>query len=405
MRSLIITILACLLFGGSSEAQWVPVGYPPYGTSSLSVVGTDIYAIADRVYLSTDDGATWNSVSPLLPDYFSEAGFFVKGNMLYILEYCSDRSCHGIYQCEMNGTSWKILGMDGKHATDMSLVGSTIYAGTGSGIICSTDGGESWRVFALSGLSAFFMGSSGSYLFVGYSYQISTYSWGVKYLRTSDNGQTWELLSMVPFASSGGRLYATEGGNNLYYSVDDGGSWTPIGHVSSESVGSIATYGSSIFAAGTDGIFQLKTKGWESVNANLGAQSSGIWISGSNLIARVGLVGGWFLPGIWRRSLSEMVTSVAQQPGGDPFRFRLSQNYPNPFNPATTIRYELAAPVHVKLGVYDALGREVQILVDENKEAGQYQVEFNARDLMSGVYFYSLQAGRFQETRKLVLVQ
>ncbi len=92
--------------------------------------------------------------------------------------------------------------------------------------------------------------------------------------------------------------------------------------------------------------------------------------------------------------------------------FRLEQNYPNPFNPATKIKYTIPASYvgnenlrSVQLKVYDILGREVATLVNEKKQPGEYEVEFDAKNLTSGVYFYKLQAGNFIQTRKMILMK
>ncbi|MHC1736499.1 MAG: T9SS type A sorting domain-containing protein [Ignavibacteriaceae bacterium] len=85
--------------------------------------------------------------------------------------------------------------------------------------------------------------------------------------------------------------------------------------------------------------------------------------------------------------------------------FSLSQNYPNPFNPSTVIAYSIPFKANIILKVYDNLGREVATLVEESKETGKYEVEFNASKLASGVYFYKLQAGNYVSTKKFVLMK
>jgi outer membrane protein assembly factor BamB len=88
-----------------------------------------------------------------------------------------------------------------------------------------------------------------------------------------------------------------------------------------------------------------------------------------------------------------------------PENFELYQNYPNPFNPATKIRFTISELQLTSLKVYDILGREVSKLVDEELPAGNYEIEFDASPLSSGIYFYTLNAGEFVETKKMILLK
>jgi hypothetical protein len=108
-------------------------------------------------------------------------------------------------------------------------------------------------------------------------------------------------------------------------------------------------------------------------------------------------------------------TGVPVVAGTLPGEFSLGQNFPNPFNPTTTITYRIAgtgtdAPgkagaSEVSLRVYDLLGREVAVLVDEAQAPGEYAVRFDGSKLSSGVYYYHLTAGEFGETRRMLLVR
>ena len=88
-----------------------------------------------------------------------------------------------------------------------------------------------------------------------------------------------------------------------------------------------------------------------------------------------------------------------------PDAFGLDQNYPNPFNPSTVIRYSLAGRSPVEMTVFNTLGQKVATLVDGNEEAGLHEVMFDGSTLASGMYFYTMRAGSFMETRKLVIVR
>jgi len=88
-----------------------------------------------------------------------------------------------------------------------------------------------------------------------------------------------------------------------------------------------------------------------------------------------------------------------------PDEFSLFQNYPNPFNPNTKIRYSVPQSSNVVIKVFDILGNEIAILVNEEKAVGYYELEFNATALPSGIYFYQLNAGEFINTKKMILIK
>jgi hypothetical protein len=88
-----------------------------------------------------------------------------------------------------------------------------------------------------------------------------------------------------------------------------------------------------------------------------------------------------------------------------PNGFSLSQNYPNPFNPSSKIKFQITKLSSVKLVVFDALGREIETLVNEQLKAGTYEVNFDGGKLSSGVYYYKMIADDYTETRKMILVK
>ena len=152
-----------------------------------------------------------------------------------------------------------------------------------------------------------------------------------------------------------------------------------------------------------------------------------IWIAPSNWIVQdiipannvdLSILGipPFSIPGLQTKLTDEIVVSVANEEP-IPNAFSLQQNYPNPFNPSTNIEFRIADRGSVSLKVFDVLGNEVATLVNEELEAGKYNVEFNSHSgevrnlpagrqgLTSGIYFYRLQSGSFSETKKMLLLK
>jgi endoglucanase len=105
------------------------------------------------------------------------------------------------------------------------------------------------------------------------------------------------------------------------------------------------------------------------------------------------------------REGNDMVATTAESASDVPAQFGLDQNYPNPFNPATTIEYQIPKQSLVKLKIFDLLGREIATLVNEQKGAGAYSVQWDAKRFSSGIYFYTLSTGEFRVTKKLILMR
>ncbi|MBK7631379.1 MAG: T9SS type A sorting domain-containing protein [Ignavibacteriales bacterium] len=109
----------------------------------------------------------------------------------------------------------------------------------------------------------------------------------------------------------------------------------------------------------------------------------------------------------WARFKPEVTTDVEEIKisGTTPTNYNLSQNYPNPFNPSTKISYSVIEPTNVKLTVYNILGQQVALLVNDFKSTGTYQVNFDASSLSSGIYIYSLEAGNIVVSKKMTLLK
>ena len=126
---------------------------------------------------------------------------------------------------------------------------------------------------------------------------------------------------------------------------------------------------------------------------------------GTNMLQFIGKSGfgnHLFLDSICVGYLPEGINNIE---GILPGAYFLLQNYPNPFNPSTKITYGLPKPGNVKIIIYDILGREVKILVNEFKQASFYEVSFDGSYLASGIYFYSIKANDFTETKKMLIIK
>jgi hypothetical protein len=108
--------------------------------------------------------------------------------------------------------------------------------------------------------------------------------------------------------------------------------------------------------------------------------------------------------GIWRRDISDIFSS--NEENSDILKqFSISQNYPNPFNPSTSIQYAIPIRQYVTLKIYDVLGTEIETLVNEEKPAGSYEVEFDGSNLGSGIYFCELRVGENLSIKKMLLLK
>ena len=164
--------------------------------------------------------------------------------------------------------------------------------------------------------------------------------------------------------------------------------WVQTNGPSGGDVRCFSISGTNIFA-GTDGkgVFLSTNNGtnWTKVNNDMPKSLGGaLAISGAYIFDGTGG------SSVWKRPLSEF-TGVSKEVKELPQDYSLYQNYPNPFNPATTISYRLKDKGFVKLNVYDITGKLIKALVNQTKDPGYYETQFNATGLASGVYFYRLE--------------
>lgn len=416
-------LLAFQVFAAANflRAQWVQSGADSSYVVSLAVGGTNIFAgTYDRgIFLSTNNGTSWTQVNSGLT---SSSNIFkslvISGTNIFA------GSGLGVYRSTNNGSSWSTVntGLPATYVQALAVSGTNLFAGTAvlsggtayGGVYLSTNNGTSWT-HVNSGITSSIVyslavkpnGSGGTNLFAG--------SDSGAFLSTN-NGTSWTPVNsgltsrcVLCFAVLGANLFAgMEAINNdsggIFCSTDNGSTWTPTG-LKNGSISCLAVSGTNLFAAiGSVGVYLSTDNGtnWTQVNSGL---SDFEGYAFSVAVSTPYLFAGNY-NGVWRRPLSEMITSVGSSNGKKlPTRFTLEQNYPNPFNPATTISFSLPLESIVSLKVYNIIGREVATLVSEEMPAGNYSRTWNANGWPSGVYFYRIEAGTYHDTKKLLLLK
>jgi photosystem II stability/assembly factor-like uncharacterized protein len=336
----------------------------------------------------------------------------------------------GVFRSTDHGENWVSVGLPSPwpYVWTLAAHDTNVFVGADGGVFRSTDNGKNWASTSLQGQGKALL-VSGTFLFASVSKPTLQFPIN-RVFRSSDNGSSWEAANtglpsayVQTLAVSGTNLFAGVYAGGVYRSTDNGDNWVSAGLPLAD-VQALAMNETFLFASTFAGVFRSSDNGasWQSASTGMAnLEVTDLAVSGTNVFAgskgggffrsfnngdtwhrldfndlaqSLFVEGGYFFAGTysqgaWRRPLSEL-TSVESLSTNLPVGFSLSQNYPNPFNPSTTIRYELPRALQVKLSVYDILGREVSVLVNERREAGVHEVKFDGSSLASGVYFYRL---------------
>jgi hypothetical protein len=353
-----------------SDTSWTPVnvGLTSTFVNALAVYDTNLIAVTTSgVFGSQDGGEMWIDVSSNLSGSFVYA---VAANNTSIFAGLFSR---GVYRSTDAAGSWNPVnqGLADTNVRSLAFSGANLLAGTsGQGVFISTNGGDNWSG-VLPNISVLCIAASGASIVVGTIVDGAYFSsnGGLNWSPMSSDGLTSSLFQAVAVRPDlSGRLDVFGGTRKgVLYNYNNGPIWTVantgLSDTSNTSISALVVYGSYAFAGVYDG-------------------------------------------SMWRRPLTEIISLSGFEPSKErPASYVLLQNYPNPFNPRTTIKYELPKSSQVRLSVFDILGREVLLLVNERRNAGVYEVKFDGSNLASGVYFYRLQAGDFTQTKRLLLLK
>lgn len=378
---------------GSMGGEWTQTDFPFCSVFSYAECDNKIFAGVDwsrGIYFSSDTGKTWTQTE--LNNKYVYA-LTVKDDNIY-----AGTGESGVYISTNKGVNWTQTSLNDKTINKLVIKENYIFASTHlNGLYRSTNSGTDWELNEFSGKNVYALATIGDSVFAGVAAE------GI-YLSTN-NGTTWYQTSLNnriihSLAVNGNNIFAGTKYGGVFISTNGGADWFQSS-LNTGIVNSLLIDGNNLFAGTDGGVFLSTNDGssWVAVDTGLTYPDvASLFIHKSYLFAGTNNNSGW------RRPLSEMMTSVEKEEIL-PSEFSLCQNYPNPFNPSTTISYNLASGSNVILKVYDILGREVAMLVNEYKQAGKYEVEFNASSLASGVYFYQIKTGDKTDIKKMVLLR
>ena len=353
--------------------------------------------------LSSDGGDTW---SPL--KRFSDVAdiLFADGSALvFVQSLFQSRTLEpgDAFRSTDNGFSWNSVGFNGLKLTTISVDNAGhAYAATTQNVYHSADNGATWSLASTSpsGSVQFFYSSQKSHnaFAAGSDGVFRSTNFGIDWLPHS-SGLPHAAIQCFVVDSNQSFYAGTDSG--LFRSTNEGDAWIPTGVT--HSVNSVDFNDSAyVYASTTGGIFRSVDGAatFSPFNSGLPDQSTSLCISPSGYAFAA-------CDGKVYRTVTSTTTRVSPIAGiiGGPANFGLTQNYPNPFNPTTIINYQLPRNSFVLLEVFDMLGRKVRTLVNEKEYAGTHSVRVNGSNLASGVYFYRLQADRYVDTKKFVLLK
>lgn len=386
--------------GGSTWSQ-VNAGLLSAEVRAFATSGSRLFAgtFGFGVQITTDNGSTWLPYSDGL-SYPLVTGLGVHRDSIYA------GTLAGIFRSSAISPSWTNVtpGFDAYGSQTFLFAGSTILAPSFNGIVRSTNDGATWqRIDSIHISNSYYQAWAlidiGSALIAGYNQR------GIRI--STDNGASWNYsnegigsITVNALTQIGQNVVLGTTGIGVFFSSNGGANWTQSNLTTSQ-VNTFFVTGNIVLSGGSSGVFRSTDQGlnWTSVSEGLPSGVRSLSASGEYLFA------GMQNSSVWRRPLSE-ITSVHNPTLDEALQsFALFQNYPNPFNSETVIGYRIPQAGVTRLRIYDLIGRLIGTLVDQHQTAGDYRVNFDARNLPSGAYFYRLQSGANTATKVLLLTK
>ena len=413
----------------SSQDYWVKINSEIQNASSVVVrANGDIFAgsFGNGVFYSSNNGNSWEMANQGLTD--------LHINTLFI-NYSGDHlenpngdifaaTSSGIFRSSDDANKWANVNNTIENIVSLAInsVNDLYAASCGRGIFLSYNYGAVWHEMNNGVLGPTVQSiaiNSIDEIFVGTDHCVT----GCSIYRSNDNGESWEIihdnLSISDLKiNKQGDIFAATRFKGIYRSTDNGDNWTKINNGLTDTM---AVYcleispNEQLYAGTEKGIFYSDDNGdsWENISKGLEFNEDGYIYINSIAVDSSMYMYTACREGVYR-SINPVTSIQEDQLGKEwPTNFQLSQNYPNPFNPSTTIKYTIPAELQTKneklknvtLKIFDLLGREVAILVNEKQIPGIYEVKWDASDRPSGVYFYKLSTENHVSSRKMLLIK
>ena len=384
----------------SQEYGWTKLTSPTNSNlKRIHISGSEAWLLDDTIIYHSG-----NYPSEQFSPQFTGTNF----NDLFLLNQSGNNYCWavgysslGAMTTDTAGHTWITMSLGGTSTYNCVSFPTTslgFASGTDKRLHKTVNGGANWTdtgvILGFSTVTAlFFVDSNTGYAGTG----------DPRLAKTTDGGATWidegDIIGTVNdiyfFDSAHGWVVGAD--DILYY---DNGIWTHISNTTGYALNSVFFINANEgWVAGNGGTLLHSTDGGASWNV----QSSG---TSANLldIFFTSPIDGYAVGTSGTILHYTQLTSVEEH-SNLPTIFSLGQNQPNPFNPTTKIEYSISVPGHVTLSVYNILGQKVAELVDETQLAGKFSADFNGADIPSGIYYYRLQFGNKNETRKMMLIK
>lgn len=369
----------------------------------------DKYLIAARItkgiFLSTDNGDNWKRIFYDSQFDTQAKDFVVIDSILIVSTY------YGVYRCNLNNFDYlnKSNGLEGESITLLKTFENRLFAGgealspyNRGGFFKSTNLGENW-----SKLSNSITDTN--------NVRKLTYSNGNLYFcnlynifKSTNLGESWISLNfdglgdwIYDIKASDTNLYVGTK-NGLYFTSNNGMNWSLLNNgIESKEITDIFIINNNLFARNSSyEIIYSSDYGlnWHSINEGLDSNDiRQLAISDEYLFV------GTLQNGVWRRKLTDVITTVVDNYNKIPQAIELHQNIPNPVNSTTKISFKMPSKSFVTIKLYDVLGNEINTIISDNFDIGNHEVFVNLENLVNGVYFYQLNADSMILTRKLIV--